>query len=111
MKRIALLLVMIAFVTGSAFAETAVTKAAQNMKDFVGKVVSVTVADPAKGVAEGTISVVDNTGKATNFTVNQSTKVVDATLSAITLNQLKIGQSVEIKAKEGSKEAASISAK
>ena len=79
-------------------------------KTIVGTVVSVTVADPAKGIANGTISIVDATGKTASYTVGSVAKVFDATFNAITLNQLKAGDKVKVKGKKTAtgKEAQSI---
>lgn len=114
MKKVALVLIAIAFASGVAFAQDQAAAPAktetpaQQAKAVVGKLVNVTVAEPAKGIANGTVTITDDTGKAVEFTVTQSTKVLDATLNAITLNQLKIGEKVKVKSKEGTKEAAAI---
>lgn len=115
MKKAVLVLIAIAFVAGVAFAEDNAAcppakkeTPAQQAKAVVGKLVSVTVAEPAKGIANGTVTITDETGKVVNYTVTQGTKVLDATLNAITLNQLKIGEKVKIKAKEGTQEATAI---
>ncbi len=122
MKKLALVLVVIAFAAGIAVAQDNVppankmvndtkataTKLASDTKIAVGTLANVTLAEPAKGIAASTITVTDNTGKAMNYTVTQSTKILGATLDVITLNQLKIGEKIKIKSKEGSSEAASI---
>ncbi len=114
MKKIALILIAIAFVSGAAFAQDQAAApakpatVAQQVKAVVGKLVNVTVSDPAKGIANGTITITDDTGKAVDYTVTQSTKVLDATLNAITLNQLKIGEKIKIKTKAGTQEATAI---
>ena len=46
--------------------------------------------------------------QAMNYTVTQSTKIVGATLDVLTLNQLKIGEKIKIKTKEGSEEVSAI---
>ncbi|MFA5144284.1 MAG: hypothetical protein WC522_09020 [Candidatus Omnitrophota bacterium] len=104
MKKVALAIIAIAFVAGVAFAQGA----AEEAKAGVVKVVNVTLAEPAKGVANGTITVADDTGKAMEYTVTQSTKIIGVTLDAVTLNQLKIGEKITIKSKAGSKEVSSI---
>ncbi|MCX5666899.1 MAG: hypothetical protein NTY34_01095 [Candidatus Omnitrophica bacterium] len=62
--------------------------------------VSVTVADPANGIASGTVSVIDAAGKTTNYTVGSVAKVLDTALNAITLNQLKVGDKIKVKGKK-----------
>jgi ABC-type transport system substrate-binding protein len=89
-----------------------VQKVVSQAKEFLGKVASVTIAEPAKGIAKGSITVVDDMGNTANFTVTSATKVFDTTLNALTLNQLKEGEKVKvkhIKTKEGSEEAKAIS--
>jgi len=76
------------------------TTVAEDAKTAVGKVVEVTVADPAKGVANETIVVVDEVGKSTKFTVDSATSIVDATLNAVTLGQLNKDKKVEVKYSE-----------
>ena len=90
----------------------AAEKGVQSVGEFVGKVVSVTVAEPAKGITESTVKVSDEMGNPVSYTVNSAATIVDASLNAITLNQLKEGSMVKVKAtktKEGKEEAKSIS--
>ena len=107
MKKLVLALVAVALIAGVAYAQGEDNSA----KAVVGKVANVTIAEPAKGIANGTVVVVDDTGKAAEFTVTQSTKIIGTTLDALTLNQLKIGEKIGIKAKAGSKEADTIEVK
>ena len=122
MKKIALILIAIVFVAGMAFAQdqvppankmvnetkATVNKVAADTKTAIGTLTNVTLAEPAKGIANSTITVTDNTGKAMNYTVTQSTKILGAALDVVTLNQLKIGEKIKIKTKEGSGEATAI---
>ena len=118
MKKIAAVLVAVAFVAGAAFAQEQVPpankmvndtkKVASDTKAAVGTLTNVTLAEPAKGIANSTITVTDETGKAMNYTITQSTKILGATLDVLTLNQLKIGEKIKIKSKEGSQEASAI---
>ncbi len=109
MKKMLGVLIVLAFVGSICFAQEAVktlpspvksSSAAAATKTIVGKVVSVTVADPAKGIANGTVSVVDAAEKTTNYTVGSVTKVLDTAFNAITLNQLKVGDKVKVKGKK-----------
>lgn len=87
-------------------------KGVEKVSEFVGKVVSVTVAEPAQGITESTVKISDDMGNPVSFTVNSAAKIVDASLNVITLNQLKEGQKVKIKAaktEEGKEKAESIS--
>lgn len=121
MKKVALVLIAIVFVAGIAFAQdqapvnkmvnsttSTVSKVASDTKTAVGTLANVTLAEPAKGIANNTVTITDNTGKAMVYTVTQSTKIIGATLDVITLNQLKIGEKIKIKTKEGSEEASAI---
>ena len=118
MKKVALVLIAIVLVAGVAFAQdqvppankvvNATSKVASDTKAAIGTLTNVTLAEPAKGIANSTITVTDNTGTAMNYTVTQSTKILGATLDVVTLNQLKIGEKIKIKTKEGSQEASAI---
>lgn len=121
MKKLLLVLLALMLVSSVSFAQGGtkeapspakeVAKGIENVGEFVGKVVSVTVADPAKGISEGTIKVADQMGNPVSYTVNSAATIVDASLNAVTLNQLKEGSMVKIKAektKEGKEEAKAI---
>ena len=116
MKKIALVLVAIVFVAGIAFAQepaankivTETKRVVADTKSAVGTLTNVTLAEPAKGVANSTVTVTDATGKATLYTITQSTKIIGATLDVLTLNQLKIGEKIKIKTKEGTEEVSAI---
>ena len=122
MKKVALVLIAIVFVAGMAFAQdnvppankivntttTTTTKVVSETKTAVGTLANVTLAEPAKGIANNTITVTDASGKAMMYTVTQSTKILGAALDVVTLNQLKIGDKIKIKTKEGSDEATAI---
>lgn len=122
MKKAVLVVIAVAFVAGIAFAQdqvppankmvnetkATVNKLASDTKAAVGTLTNVTLAEPAKGLAASTITVTDDTGKAMNYSVTQSTKILGATLDVLTLNQLKIGDKIKIKTKEGTDEAAAI---
>ena len=122
MKKVALVLIAIVFVAGMAFAQdstapvnkmvnattSTTAKVAADTKTAVGTLANVTLAEPAKGIANSTITVTDNTGKAMMYTVTQSTKILGAALDVVTLKQLKIGEKIKIKTKEGSEEATAI---
>lgn len=96
---------------GSCEPGKSVVKGVGAVGEFVGKVVSVTVAEPAKGVTDSTVKVSDEMGNPVSFTVNSAAKITDASLNVITLGQLKEGEKVKVTAastKEGKKEAKSI---
>ena len=122
MKKLLLVALAIMLVSSVSFAQGAnkeapspakeIAKGVENVGEFVGKVVSVTIADPAKGVREGTIKVADSMGNPVSYTVNSAATIVDASFNAITLNQLKEGSMIKVKAektKEGKETAKAIS--
>lgn len=120
MKKLLLVAVALMLVSSVCFAQTSekmvspvkeTVEGVEAITEFVGKVVSVTVAEPAKGVTESTVKVSDDMGNPVSFTVSSAATIVDASLNAITLNQLKEGEKVKVKAtktKEGKGQAKSI---
>lgn len=91
-------------VAAASYAETvgeAGKAAVEKTGAFVGKVVDVTVAEPAKGIGEGTVTVADEVGKTTKFTVKGTAKILAHTMDALTLNQLKIGDKINVTEKDG----------
>jgi len=121
MKKLLLVLLALMLVSSVSFAQGAskeapspakeIARGVESVGEFVGKVVSVTVADPAKGVRNGTIKVADSMGNPVSYTVNSAATIVDASFNAITLNQLKEGSMIKVKAgktKEGKEEAKAI---
>lgn len=111
MKKAVLVLMAVALVSSFAIAQEGAKDASKSDETVVGKILSVTVADPAKGIATSAVSIVDETGKGFNFSIGQGTEIVDKTLNAITLNQLKLGEKVSVKSSNttaGTKEAAKI---
>jgi riboflavin synthase alpha subunit len=99
MRKIAIVLLALAFVSPAIFAQTATPEkktAAEKASTFAGKVVDVTVADPVKGVTAGAVTVADETGKTTTFTVKATAKILAHTLDVVTLNKLKVGDRVKI---------------
>ncbi|MDD5085906.1 MAG: hypothetical protein PHE61_07705 [Candidatus Omnitrophica bacterium] len=114
MKKVLFVLLAVMFVSSVCFAAvpaTPVQETVKGAKVIVGKVASVTVADPAKGIAKGTVVVADETGKATEFTVDGTAKILDAGFNAITLNQIKVGEKVSVESEEGKAEAKAITVK
>ena len=100
MKKIVIVLLAVMFIGSAVFAQTTQEKksVAEKTTVFVGKVVDVTVANPAKGLSAGAITVADETGTTTTFTVKSTAKILTHTLDVITLNKLKIGEKVKINA-------------
>lgn len=120
MKKLLLVVVAIMLVSGICFAQSetkmrepikSAVKGVEAVSEYVGKVVSVTIAEPAKGITDNTVKVTDEMGNPISFTVSSAAKITDASLNAITLGQLKEGEKVKVKAaqaKEGKAEANAI---
>lgn len=120
MKKILLVVLALVLVSSFSFAQEAkklpspakeVAEGVENVSEFVGKVISVSVAEPAKGMMDGTVKVSDDMGNPVSFTVKSTATIVDASLNVITLNQLKEGEKVKVqstKTKEGKEEAKAI---
>ena len=108
MKKLLLVALALMLVSSVSFAQGAskeapspakeIAKGVESVGEFVGKVISVTVANPAKGVRDGTIKVADSMGNPVSYTVNSAATIVDASFNAITLNQLKEGSMIKVKA-------------
>jgi hypothetical protein len=105
MKKILIVLIALTFVTSLVLAAPAgqAAKSTKELKTFVGKVASLEYADPTKGLEAN--KVVGPDGNPVSFTVSAGVTVLDAATRVITLNQLKIGDSVRIeKVNKGGKE-------
>lgn len=103
MKKIAMVLIGIMFISSMCYAHeegatvtSQVTAAVKKAGTAVGKVVSVTVADPAQGIMKGGVEIVDDMGKTVNYTADSTTKVVDGALNVVTLGQLKKDEAVKV---------------
>jgi len=119
MKKLLLVILALILSASVAFAQEtkmsdpvkSVAEGVEAVSEYVGKVVSVTVAEPAKGVTDNTVKVTDKMGNPISFTVNSAAQITDTSLNVITLNQLKEGEKVKVRAtktKEGKDEASSI---
>jgi len=65
-------------------------------KSVSGKVESVVIADPVKGM-KSRINIVGDSGNKTGLTVSATTKIYDSEMKAITLADIKKDQSVTVK--------------
>ena len=102
MKKIVIILLALTLIGSVSFAKDGdvVKTVTEKTTAVVGKVVSVTLAEPAKGISAGAITIADDMGKTTTYTVNSTAKIVGVSLDAITLNQLKIGDKIKVKPTE-----------
>ena len=102
MKRILFIVIAFTFVGSICFAQGTESKEPET---FIGKVVSVTVQEPAKGV----VKVLDDaTDMTLEFPVEPTTKILDDTLNMVTLGQLKKDDKVEVRRSADKPEAESI---
>lgn len=109
MKKILIVLIALTFVTSLVFAQQA-SKSTKELKTFVGKIVSLEYADPTKGLDADNMKVVGPDGNPVSFTVSAGVTVLDAATRVVSLNTLKIGDSVRIEKvnKDGKEEVKSI---
>ncbi len=104
MKKILIAFIALTFVTSLVFAQEA-SKSTKELKTFVGKIASLEYADPTKGLDKNNMKVVGPDGNPVSFTVSAGVTVLDAATRVISLNTLKIGDSVKIeKVEKGGKE-------
>ncbi len=73
-----------------------VSKAVEATGVFVGSITSVVTNSVTGGGPSGIITVTDETGKNRIFIVDDTVKIADAALNAVTLNQLKKGEKVAV---------------
>jgi len=111
MKKILVLTVALTLAASSAYAaeeikaEEPVGAVLEATTTYAGRVISVITGQEEEETVKGTITVADDTGKAAVFPVDPAVKIVDSTLNALTLNQLKEGDKVTVEyTKEGDKE-------
>lgn len=117
MKNIFIALLMLTFASSVCFAQQPITPSTGKVvtqtvetKTFTGKVESVSLADPAKGI-KSEIVVVDEKGQKNTFLVKDVTTLYDADYKAITLDKIVKDQTVKVKyvtTKDGVTEAISI---
>jgi len=99
MKKIVIVLLALVFISSATFAQMATPEkksVGEKAKAVVGKIVNITVAEPAKGINAGAITIADAVGKTTTYTVNSTAKILGTSLDVITLNKLKIGDKIKI---------------
>lgn len=98
MKKLLLVVMALALMGGICYADcgSCDSSCGSGATGLVGKIVKVTVADPVKGITSGSVEVVDQAGQATVVTVNESAKIVDGTMKALTLQDLKADDSVAV---------------
>lgn len=103
MKKILIALIALTFVTSLAIAAPAsqASKSTEELKTFVGKVVSLEYADPTKGLDKNNMKVVGPDGNPVSFTVSAGVTLLDAATRITTLNNFKIGDSVKIERVKG----------
>ena len=114
MKRVVFVALIAVFMISLGVAHAATKmKSSQpcEVENVSGKVDSITPVDPAATDIKPTITVVDNKGEKTVFTITPTTTLYDANVKPITLDAIKQGASVMVKgtcATEGTGVATSV---
>jgi len=117
MKKILLTLLIVTFIGPLCFAQESAapvktaSEATTETKTLNGKVESVTLADPAKGIKSEIVVVDDNANK-TTVLVKSTTTIYDIDWKAISLDKIKKDDKIKLRysaTNEGFNEAASIS--
>lgn len=102
MKKIFVVLVLVVMTSSFCFAQQPVTTAKQAVpvqvvtKTLVGKVDTVTLADPTKGTKQE-LAVVKDDGSKTTFAIASVALIYDAEMKVTTLDKLNKGDKVEVK--------------
>ncbi len=98
MKKILIALIALTFVTSLVLAAPAgqAKKSGDELKTFVGKIVSLEYADPTKGVDKNNMKVLGPDGNPVSFTVPVTVTLLDAATRITTLNTFKVGDTVKI---------------
>ena len=110
MKKILMAVVVLMMASNVCFAQPAVAKKPAGFPITMGKIVSVTQADAAKGTKSEVVIATDDK-KNNTFLVKETTLIYDANGKPLVLNNLKTGDSIKVAfstTKEGVQEAASI---
>ena len=110
MKKIAVVLLVLIVMGSVSFAQAAAEgekSVAEKAQTVVGKILSVTLIDPAKGITSGAVTVANDMGEVATYTVESTAKILGDTLDVITLDQLKVGEKIQIDKSEAN-EAKSI---
>jgi len=120
MKKLIIMALALVFTSSVCFAQSAAApkmKAATPMvikaveiKNFTGKVKSVTIADPAKG-SKSEVTIVDERSMEKVLLVKSTTTIYDADFKAVSFDKIKTDDKVKVKyttTKEGVCEATSI---
>jgi len=102
MKKLLIALIALTFVASLCFAATgAAKKSGDELKSFVGKIVSLEYADPTKGVDKNNMKVLGPDGNPVSFTVPVTVTIMDAATRIVTLNTFKVGDTVKIERVKG----------
>lgn len=103
MKKILIALIALIFVTSVCFAAGGgqAAKSTEELKTFMGKIVSLEYADPTKGIDKSNMKVLGPDGNPVSFTVPATVTILDAATRITTLNTFKIGDTVKIERVKG----------
>jgi len=102
MKKILIALIALTFVTSLCFAAGGeAKKSTEELKTFVGKIVSLEYADPTKGIDKNNMKVLGPDGNPVSFSVPVTVTLLDAATRIATLNTFKIGDTVKVERVKG----------
>ena len=102
MKKVIIALIALTFVASLCFAaEGAAKKSTEELKTFVGKIVSLEYADPTKGISKNNMKVLGPDGNPVSFTIPVTVTILDAATRITTLNTFKVGDTVKIERVKG----------
>lgn len=102
-KKLLIALIALTFVASLAFAAGSgqAAKSTEELKTFVGKVVSLEYADPTKGINKNNMKVLGPDGNPISFAVPVTVTLLDAATRITTLNHFKVGDTVKIERVKG----------
>jgi len=103
MKKLLIALIALTFVASFAFAaeKGQAAKSGDELKAFVGKIVSLEYADPTKGIDKNNMKVLGPDGNPVSFAVPVTVTLLDAATRVVTLNTFKVGDTVKIERVKG----------
>ena len=103
MKKLLIALIALTFVASLCYAAPAgqAAKSTEELKTFVGKIVSLEYADPTKGVDKNNMKVLGPDGNPVSFAVPATVTLLDAATRIVTLNNFKVGDTVKIERVKG----------
>lgn len=103
MKKLLIALIALTFAASFCYAagQGQAEKSGEELKTFVGKIMSLEYADPTKGIDKNNMKVLGPDGNPVSFTVPVTVTMMDAATRVLTLNNFKVGDTVKIERVKG----------